>query len=329
MRILIALAALLFLTTFAPLSRISVAGPAPAPAARPTGAMLAFEPVPLIHQQPSTRRVGALLYLEGWTIRSGDGRLGGISSMHIEGQSVLAVSDTGLAFRFAVPMKGRTSPYRVEAIGAGPGGGTEKGQRDAESMAVQGGSAWIGYEGRNAIWRYPLNDWQAGTGTTPRAMRNWLANEGSEAMLRLKDGRFLVFSEGGARGDGTTEVLLFDRDPADPSAKTLSLGYRAPAGYKITDAAWLPDGRVLLLNRRFALMEGISAKLVAARLPALERGGRIEGEEVATLQPPITVDNMEALSVTAEGGRTIVWIASDDNFSPLQRTLLMKFELGS
>jgi hypothetical protein len=36
---------------------------------------------------------------------------------------------------------------------------------------------------------------------------------------------------------------------------------------------------------------------------------------------------MEALSVTRELGRTIVWIASDDNFSPLQRTLLLKFAL--
>ena len=43
----------------------------------------------------------------------------------------------------------------------------------------------------------------------------------------------------------------------------------------------------------------------------------------------LPVDNMEALSVTREGDRTIVWIASDDNFNPLlQRTLLMKFALA-
>jgi hypothetical protein len=38
---------------------------------------------------------------------------------------------------------------------------------------------------------------------------------------------------------------------------------------------------------------------------------------------------MEALSVTVENGRTIVWMASDDNFGPLQKTLLLKFALGA
>ena len=45
------------------------------------------------------------------------------------------------------------------------------------------------------------------------------------------------------------------------------------------------------------------------------------------LRAPAAIDNMEALSVTRERGRTILWIASDDNFSPLQRTLLLKFAL--
>ena len=54
---------------------------------------------------------------------------------------------------------------------------------------------------------------------------------------------------------------------------------------------------------------------------------RSRGARSRALQPPLTVDNMEALSVTVENGRTIVWIASDDNFFPLQRTLLLKFAL--
>jgi hypothetical protein len=38
---------------------------------------------------------------------------------------------------------------------------------------------------------------------------------------------------------------------------------------------------------------------------------------------------MEALSVEQQGGRIIVWIASDDNFNPLQQSLLFKFALRS
>ena len=48
---------------------------------------------------------------------------------------------------------------------------------------------------------------------------------------------------------------------------------------------------------------------------------------VATLRPPLNVDNMEALAVERSGGRTRIWIASHDNFSALQRTLLLQFEL--
>jgi hypothetical protein len=36
---------------------------------------------------------------------------------------------------------------------------------------------------------------------------------------------------------------------------------------------------------------------------------------------------MEALSVTGEEGRTIVWLASDDNLNPIQRTILLKLGL--
>jgi hypothetical protein len=31
--------------------------------------------------------------------------------------------------------------------------------------------------------------------------------------------------------------------------------------------------------------------------------------------------------VSREGGRTILWLASDDNYNKLQRTLLLKFAL--
>jgi hypothetical protein len=94
-----------------------------------------------------------------------------------------------------------------------------------------------------------------------------------------------------------------------------------------TDAAELPDGRLLILNRRLSWLGSFSARLVIASLP--DRGRTVKGHQIAWLHAPVTVDNMEALSVTQEEGRTIIWIASDDNFSPpLQRTLLMKFSLA-
>ncbi len=145
-------------------------------------------------------------------------------------------------------------------------------------------------------------------------------------MVRLPDGRFLVFSEG-RQISGGTEAVLFNRDPSEPQSEGRTITYLPPKGYRITDAALLPDGRMLFLNRRFALTEGVSAKLTLAPPLSKTPGATLTGVEIALLRPPLTVDNMEALSVTREGGRTIVWIASDDNFNPLQRTLLLKFAL--
>jgi hypothetical protein len=53
----------------------------------------------------------------------------------------------------------------------------------------------------------------------------------------------------------------------------------------------------------------------------------VVGEPIGELAPPLNVDNMEGISVTREGGRTIIWLISDDNQLAIERTLLLKFEL--
>jgi len=89
----------------------------------------------------------------------------------------------------------------------------------------------------------------------------------------------------------------------------------------------LRDGRLLILNRRFEWLEGFSLVVTIADASGLAEGATMDARVIARLAPPMTVDNMEGVSVTVENGRPIVWIASDDNFFPLQRTLLLKFAL--
>lgn len=316
MRRFVALTALLLL-----------AGAEQIPAA-PAGAdaRIGAERVPLDPTQPNRRRVGELQFLDGWALRSGDPRFGGISAMHVEGGRVLAVNDTGTVFRFAVPGRG-SDAVSIRALPAGPGESAIKINRDVESLAVNDNRAWMGFEQVNAIWCYRLPGLEPIGSAQPPAMQDWPRNEGPEAMVRLRDGRFLVFAEDKKRPDGTTAALLFDRDPIQPGATPVEFGYRAPPDYVPTDATELPDGEILILNRKFRVGGGVSAKLVIAALPAPQPGAVIAGREIAALVSPLTVDNFEALSVTRERGRTIVWIASDDNFAAWQRTLLLKFAL--
>ncbi len=299
-------------------------GPPP-PLPMPAEASLSFEPVALDPDDRRRRRIGRLLFLGGWVLRSDNHRFGAISAIHVEGGRVTALSDAGILLRFPLPEGGNR--VRLDPLPSGPGPATRKSNRDTEAMLIGGDSLWAAFEKHNMVWRYRRGDLRATAAARPAAIRRWPSNAGAEAMVRLADGRFLILSEGRNDGREHSEAVLFDGDPAEPGTGGFPLRYRRPPGFRVTDAALLPDGRLLLLNRRFAVLEGMSAVLTVAETRGLRAGATIEGREVAALRAPLTVDNMEALSVTVENGRTIVWIASDDNFFPLQRTLLLKFEL--
>ena len=293
----------------------------------PGEAALSYVPVELRADDPARRDIGRLHFLEGWQLSSPDARFGGLSALHVENGEVLALSDTGMVLSF--PLPGATSAPRVRfrPVVEGPGPRRERRTRDTEGLMVAGDKLWLSFERYNAIWRYDRASLRGETGARPPLMRRWWGNTGPEAIVRLADGRTLVFEEGGEDGVPLKDAILFAGDPAVQGTPTRRLRYRRPPEYRVTDAALLPDGRILILNRRFAWLR-FSAKLLVADLRTLPANGIIEGREVATLEAPLVIENMEGLSVTRENGRTIVWLVSDDDFMRLfRRTLLLKFEL--
>ena len=317
-RVLFLLAVLVLLATFIP------AGPPPPAASGPDEVVLWAMAVPLDEHQPARRRVGDLLFLRGWVLSSDEPRFGGISAMQVENGRVTAVSDAGNVLEFALPTRAGASPMQVRPLPLAAG--ADRRSRDTESLVIRGRQAWIGFESVNAVKRFDRGSWRLESAALPAAMRDWRRNKGAEAIVRLHDGRFLVFCEGRDNAEPFSPVLLFDGDPALPGTRAMVLRYRRPAGFRVTDADLLPDGRLLILNRRAQLLDW-AASLVLADLPARLSGATIAGREIALLREPLTVDNMEALSVARENGRTIVRIASDDNFMPIQRTLLLEFAL--
>ena len=317
-RALLLLGSFLLLTTFVtpgPPPRLGAPGTAPLAAVR----------IVLDSERPEMRRVGGLLFRRGWSLSSPDRRFGGISAIHVERGRAMAISDDGYVLRFALPGAG-PGTVAIAPLRDGPGDRDSKLDRDTEAMLVDGASVWVGYERHNMIWRHRRGDLKALGSAQPAAMRRWRRNSGAEAMARLADGRFLVLGEGG--GGAFSPAVLFDGDPASPATAAAALRIRCPPGYRVTDAAALPDGRLLVLFRRFDWRTGFSARLALADTGALGAGATIEPRLLARLEPPLAVDNMEALSVAREGGRTIVRIASDDNFMRWQRTLLLEFELA-
>ncbi len=66
------------------------------------------------------------------------------------------------------------------------------------------------------------------------------------------------------------------------------------------------------------------------RVPGREvkPGARLVGEELIKADMRMQIDNMEALAVhAAADGRPVLTLMSDDNFSFLQRTILLRFRL--
>src|SRR3546814_16919392 len=102
-------------------------------------------------------------------------------------------------------------------------------------------------------------------------------------------------------------------------------GFVVPAGFSPGCTTLLVDGRRLVRLRLFELPFTLTIKLLLVDSRRIAPGAMVDGTEIATFAPPYIHDNFEAVAATREGGDTIVWIASDDNQSILQRSLLLKF----
>lgn len=285
--------------------------------------------LPLDPADPARRRVGGLTYLGGVRLTSPQSAFGGFSSMQVVGDRFTLLSDGAHIVRFRMGADFKPHELVFGALAAGPGTGWRKADRDSESQTTDPatGQVWVGFEQTNAIWRFDAAG-RAEAHAQPAAMADWSANGAAEAMVRLARGAFLVISETTRPRDGKGRVgLIFGGDPTDPRAQVQAFAYLPPDGYDPTDMAELPDGRILVLNRRATFADMFTGKLVMIDRGAIRPGAIIQGREIATLAAPLLHDNFEALAVTREQGATILWIASDDNREWFEKSLLLKFRL--
>lgn len=273
-------------------------------------------------------RSGALRFVGGWRLASPNRTFGGFSAMAVvaPGRFQL-VSDSGVGALMTLNPDGRVNGVRIARL---PGPGRKlrrKSQSDFEAMAVDRatGKAWVALEGLNQVWRLDA----ALTRIESRARLpkpRWPINSGPEAMARLADRRTLIFSEDGGDDPRGREALLFGGDPAVPGAKAIRFIYDAEGKGLVSDAAPLPDGRVLLVHRRLGFSP-VFTTILATIDPADIRAGVVLRSRTIGRVPEPLAENYEGAAVEIRGGRTYLWLVSDDNFNGWQRTLLMQFEL--
>ncbi len=280
-------------------------------------------PNPVVVTQPPFR------FVKAWTLTSANRDFGSISGMMRDSNGFTTISDHGALVRFKMSADSTVYDASTAPLPRGCALDELKTSRDAESLSrdPRTKEVLIGFEWTNVLCRSDPALVKAVKRTTPPAMRIWPVLGGAEALVALRDGRTLVFAEQRAGGGQTSPLLLFDRDPTSASARVTALTYRPPTGFRPTDAAQLPDGRIIIVNRRYEFPLSFSAVITVADLADFATAGTVSGKVVAKLEDPSIADNYEAIAVSQTGTRTFIWLMSDDNFIAYQSNYLVLLEV--
>lgn len=188
---------------------------------------------------------------------------------------------------------------------------------DAEGLAVlPDGRLLISFERNHRIWSYGrLPSLSARPVAVRRPDAVFAGNDGMEGLAASPSG-WIVAGEGGGVWDCAARAC---RTITPPPATTLS-----DAGYRITGMDRDPSGDGwFVVERAFSLAAG-----PRARIRRMTRDGAL-GPVLIELKLPGTTDNFEGVAAEARGGGTRLYILSDDNANPLQRTLLLAFDLAA
>jgi hypothetical protein len=286
---------------------------------------------------PERRDLGALHYRGGLHLEHEDVRFGGISALHAsaDGSRFIAVSDRAfwIAGRLEWTTEGDLAAAQIETIApllSREGAALEGEAGDSEAIAHLGeGRFAVSFERRHRINLYDLGpNWTAldAPGQTlpaPEARSGFENNGGMEGLTALEDGALLAGVE--SAEDGARQLWMSTGD----AWRRIRLAAEPDFGLTALEAH---DASIYALERAWSRETGNRIRIL--RLPAaalddaLDSETLIEPELLGALTREQTVDNFEALSVFAREEERILLIASDDNFSDRQRTLLMAFSVS-
>lgn len=289
-------------------------------------------------ENPRQTQFGKLTYVAGIVLKSGNPEFGGYSGLLVsaDGARLLAVSDRGhwlaasLAYkdgRIGGVTNATLSPLLDETgqpVNAG-------GKADSESLAAGqpgnlAGPVLVSFERDHRVLRYPLN--QGGFRARPERvfmppkLSGAPSNKGIEALEQRADGAILALTEEWLDGDGNHTGWLVGKDAAD------DIRLRRDGLFDPTDMKFLPDGDLLVLERRFTVLGGPGMQIRRIRADSIRPGALLDGEVLISLTAKYGIDNMEGLAVRSNAaGGTELFVISDDNFSGVQKTLLLQFLL--
>ena len=285
-------------------------------------------------------RFGPLEFNGGLELTSGNRDFGSLSGLRFiePGSVLLAVSDNGFWLSGTIMRDAAGHPSSldqariVEMPGENGERTSEKWNTDAEGLLVDGDKVTVSFERNHRIATGTLDlatlTFAARDERLPVPARELRSNRGFEALTKapsdspLESGRVAV-SEKSLNKDGNIFAAVMEG-----SLKGIFFVKR-DSEYDVSDGDFLPDGDLLLLERRFSMASGVSMRIRRIRGADIKPGATVEGPVLFEADMAYQIDNMECLDVWQRAdGATMISLASDDNHSILQRNLYLEFRLA-
>ena len=247
---------------------------------------------------------------------------GGFSAIEVgdDGEAFVALSDRAVLVRgrFVRDAAGRIAEVVTESherLRDAEGKPLRGRMADSEGLALApDGRLFISFEGRARVRV------EGGDGAPPQVLPRDPAfdaygeNRAFEALALAPDGAVLVIPED-VEGGGDFPVWRLGGD----SAWRVAFAIPRRGNFLPTGADAGPDGRLYVLERAVAGLGFMSR----VRVFGLDGGG---GATVFESRAGLH-DNLEGLSVRAEGGGIVMTMISDDNFRFFQRTEIVEVHL--
>lgn len=283
-------------------------------------------------------RFGALEFRSGLVLTSPYRHFGGLSAWRVDkrGERFIALSDQGTWFTGRIVYRGRDMVGLADVEASpmlGPDGRplTVRGWWDTESIALDGPFVYVGIERVNQLLRFDFSKGftraRGEVMALPPAARRLPYNKGLEALVMVPQGMplagtLIALSERGLDHDGNLLAFLVG------GPKPGQFSVRRTDNFDISDAVLLPSGELLILERKFSWFAGIGIRIRSIALNSIAPGALVDGPALFHADMGHEVDNMEGIDAhVTPDGETVLTLVSDDNFSMLQRTLLLQFAL--
>ena len=296
-------------------------------------------PIASFDRNDHTRvRFGALEYRSGLVLTSPFSGFGGLSGIRLDakGERFISFSDHGNWFTGRILYRGREMIGLAEVEAApmlGPDGKPiqTRGWFDSESIALDGPFVYIGLERVNKVLRFDFSKgFTRSRGEVvplPPAASRLPYNKGLEALVFVPKGMplagtLIAISERGLDAKGNLIAFMV----GGPTPGQFSV--LRTDNFDVSDAVLLTSGELLILERKFSWVAGLDIRIRRIPLDTLAPGAVIDGPSIFKADLGQEIDNMEGIDahVTAEG-ETVLTMVSDDNFSPIQRNLMLQFRL--